>query len=233
MNPDTAERPLYFCGDVHGDFEALRLWSDVVEGSDIIQVGDFGVGFRDWQSDESILRRLGSAVSARNNRIFAIRGNHDRRDWFDGRQYDGLSLVKDGTVLSLHDETIFCWGGAHSVDRTSRTRDIDWWRDEIFDWNGELPDEPISILITHAGGPWTGLTPKAPFLNGWHARDKNLHKDLQSEIQQHHQLGEALLKANHPLKAWYCGHYHLPLHGQIGNARCRTLDINEIVEWRY
>jgi len=224
---------LYLCGDIHGEFKTLLDWNTKVENANAIQVGDFGVGFRDPAEDQATLMEIGAALEERGNSIYVIRGNHDKPEWFDGRAYGGLVLVPDESVLSLNGKNLLCVGGAVSVDRTLRLEGRDWWANEKMNWEGDLPEERIHALITHAGGSWTGLKPESPYLSAWHAKDENLLADLRHEILQHDRLAEALLKAGHPLTRWYCGHYHLPLNNEVGGILCRGLEIDEFASWQW
>jgi len=99
-----------FIGDVHGQFDdyVMRLVADAPES---IQVGDFGVGFR--EVDES--PRLGPTHSF-------LRGNHDNPEVCRAHPNYIGDICLDGDM--------FCMSGAFSIDRDLRTVGIDWWPDE-------------------------------------------------------------------------------------------------------
>lgn len=66
-------------GDLHGRFEvvAQHLRQHATPGETLIQVGDFGLGFRPRAEDTAWLRKLDAQLGAAQMRLLAIRGNHD------------------------------------------------------------------------------------------------------------------------------------------------------------
>jgi Icc-related predicted phosphoesterase len=107
-----------FIGDVHAKFlEYQFLISDCEIPS--IQVGDFGIGFNDWNAPPIV------EMVAGNHRF--IRGNHDNLSVCKKT----VQWIPDGTV----EGNMMFVGGAWSIDRPWRTEGVDWW-----------PDEELSIV---------------------------------------------------------------------------------------
>ena len=133
----------------------------------IIQVGDFGVGFKDFHKEKRMLEMYHTKLVKNNVTVWAIRGNHDYKPYFDNDPFGftNIKLVPDYTVLNLEGNNILCVGGAVSVDREWRytkkqklgtfenaTLGVEsWWDDELFvldkDKIKDLKD--INIVVTH------------------------------------------------------------------------------------
>ncbi|ATW62700.1 putative calcineurin-like phosphoesterase [Synechococcus phage S-CBWM1] len=108
-----------FIGDVHGKFGRYRKLIAPVENT--LQVGDFGVGFRNLHGE--YLANPPYDQMKKGNHFF-VRGNHDnpaacRRHPF---------WIRDGDLA--FDGRVFCVGGAESIDKGCRTEGCDWWADE-------------------------------------------------------------------------------------------------------
>src|SRR6266699_1688850 len=107
-----------FIGDVHGKYGAYKRL--IRSAPDSIQVGDIGLGFRQWphggwrtNPPYDVMRGTGARF---------IRGNHDNPEVCR----DHTQWIQDGLV---QDDMMFI-GGAKSTDRPYRHPDFDWWADE-------------------------------------------------------------------------------------------------------
>lgn len=133
-----------FLGDVHGKFKKMAT---VIEGieSPILQVGDFGAGFRTKYTPHIP------------NDMWILRGNHDNPAWFEGshriKKYDyGFPKYWGARIGWL--------AGGFSTDADSRTPFVDWWPDEQIAYE-ELSGiidlftkDPVDVLITHEPPAW-------------------------------------------------------------------------------
>lgn len=161
---------LMFLGDIHGNFGLIGQYIDLygIKDAHIIQVGDFGVGFATLEKEKRMLEMFHHKLVKNNVFVWAIRGNHDFKPYFDNDpfQLTNIRLVKDYTVLNLEGKNILCIGGAVSVDRMWRRTNkqlqgiheeyteangIDsWWPNELFVLDeqklGEMRD--INIIVT-------------------------------------------------------------------------------------
>ena len=110
-----------FIGDVHGKFTRYRKLIRGVDNS--IQVGDFGVGFRNTTTDKECGNPPFDAM-AKGQHLF-IRGNHDNPSACKRHPF----WIRDGGSAFGRDD-IFCVGGASSIDKHRRVENYDWWHDE-------------------------------------------------------------------------------------------------------
>lgn len=117
-----------FIGDVHGKYEGYkRLIKDFPRS---IQVGDMGVGFKNWHG-EIKGNPPHYAMVAGDHRF--IRGNHDNPEECAKHS----QWIPDGHVEG---NMMFC-GGAVSIDRAYRTEGYSWWKDE------ELSTEELNRIV--------------------------------------------------------------------------------------
>lgn len=187
-----------FIGDVHANFAQYKQIADDFAGKSI-QVGDFGVGF--------------APVPELEPRQLFIRGNHDNpvlcRDrnmpWAD-------NFLEDGTLLSPWtdiNKSIFCIGGALSIDRHLRTEGLNWWHDE------ELSCSSFVELIVE----YTQIKPDVMVT---HDCPDNIAKVLfPNQLLMHSITRNALqvMLGEHQPKIWIFGHWHQSVDVTINGTR--------------
>lgn len=222
-------RELYFCGDTHGNFDALVKWNERHEGDVLVHVGDFGLGFlTGGRSVFSLTAGLDKQLAERGNKLYVIRGNHDDPKFFKhGDSFvDGVQLVKDGTLLELCGERIWLHGGAISVDRKQRVPGHSWWAGEHCDWQGDTEGlSTATVVVTHGAGSWSELGVDSPYLQQFHATDPTLREELKAESAVFDGMRKEAAAATH----WYYGHFHQSMRHDDGKTKLRGLDIGEIV----
>ncbi len=167
-----SERNLVFCGDVHGKYREL-VWKVCIQkkltDTDIIILGDFGVGFTknldvEYKKSEPKLEKSG-------NSIYVMRGNHDDPKYFKDKSHDypRLKFLTDHTLYNFGENLgIYVIGGAYSTDAntnpectTVSDRVIDnkkrllkgkmpiWWESEYVEKKyTDLPNR-VDIIISH------------------------------------------------------------------------------------
>lgn len=223
-------RTLYI-GDIHGNFNLFGQYIDLygIKNANIIQVGDFGVGFNVFFKEQRMLELYHPKLVKNNVHIYAIAGNHDYRPYFnnDPFGFTNIHLVPDYTVLNFEDKNILCIGGAVSVDRKLRKTkhqldgnfDIktgyeQWWPDEpfVFDRDKLGAFRDIDIIVTHTcpdycppdntfglGGFVEGIIKKTG--------DDKLRTDL---LEERLLMKEAftILKMNNDIQLHVYGHFH-------------------------
>lgn len=73
---------IYVLADIHGDFEHL---CNVIRGlapeSLLVQLGDFGLGFKSYTRDLSDLERINNLLVQKEVNLFIIRGNHSNPEY--------------------------------------------------------------------------------------------------------------------------------------------------------
>lgn len=148
-------------GDIHGDIGVLKFAIDraVEKGSvALIQVGDFGLFFRD-----GINEGFHRVCKASPIPVYFIDGNHDdHRRWISHKKveqvWDNVNLfyVPRGEVLEIGGRNIAFMGGAASIDKGLRLQ-MGWQWDEeenirpyqIKRLLRNVKDKSIDLFITH------------------------------------------------------------------------------------
>jgi len=150
-----------FIGDVHGRWDRYKKLIKGIDKS--LQVGDFGVGFRNPVTEQEFSSPPYDQMAKGEHRF--IRGNHDNPAKCSSHPF----WIKDGgSVFGRAD--IFCVGGAVSIDKDRRTENYDWWHDEELSYkelcnvmdiyelvkpkivvSHECPDSVISRLVHEKG----------------------------------------------------------------------------------
>ena len=247
---------ILYLGDLHGNFNVIHQYVKMynIKDAHIIQVGDFGVGFNTLAKEKRMLEMYHPLLVKNNVTVWAIRGNHDYKPYFDNDPFGftNIKLVPDYTVLNLEGNNILCVGGAVSVDREWRytkkqklgifentTLGVEsWWDDEVFvldkDKIKDLKD--INIVVTHTAPHYCepdNTFGFGPFVEGIvrETGDTELKTDLLVERQQ---VTDAftILKMNNDIKLHIYGHFHKSWNSSIYGTEHRLLNVNELWEER-
>lgn len=241
----------YVIGDVHGNWNSMiRL----IEQKDIkdctmVQLGDFGVGFISERQDRANVQALNDRLAKLNIMMYVIRGNHDNPAYFDGSwEFSNLKLVKDYTVITVDGDDILLVGGAVSIDRKPRLKDMteaakynidkeSYWYDENFVLDKKRAHEikGCRYVITHTSPDFCWPDNKNGFgplvehfiLLG----DTKLRDDLPLERRNLTKLYN-ILKENNVIEKWFYGHFHRTELTVKDGTDFHLLDINEIHEVR-
>ncbi len=250
---------LMFLGDLHGNFGLIGQYIDRfgIKDTYIIQVGDFGVGFKSLIKEKRELELYHKKLVKNNVIVYAIAGNHDYPKYFENDPFGftNIKLVKDYTVLSLDVngviKNILCIGGAVSVDRrlrmtkAQREGNFDirtgreaWWPDETFNLDLDRLNKfrDINIVVTHTAPDYcfpdncTGL---GPFVNNIikQTGDEELRLDLLDERRQLTLAAQAI-KEHNDIEFWYYGHFHRNETTNIYGTKHRLLGVGELFEER-
>ena len=249
---------ILYLGDIHGNFRIISQYIDQYDIKDahIIQVGDFGIGFCTLDKEKRMLEMLHHKLVKNNVFVWAIRGNHDFKPYFDNDPFGltNIKLVKDYTILNLEGKNILCIGGAISVDRMWRKTNkqlqgiyeeyteangIDsWWPNELFvlDEKKLVEMRDINIVVTHTCPnycPPDNTFGFGPFVEGIirDTGDVDLRTDLHFERNQVTNAF-AILKMNNNIDNHYYGHFHRSDTININGTKHRLLGIGELFEER-
>ncbi len=250
---------LFYLGDIHGGFNLISNYIDKfgIKDAHIIQVGDFGVGFKTLIKEKRELEMYHTKLVKNNVTVWAIRGNHDFKPYFDNDPFElsNIKLIPDYTVLELCGKRILCVGGAVSVDRlprmSSKQGDIfekagswegfeytgkeSWWNDEVFVLDVEKVGsmKEIDIVVTHTAPGYCPPDNSVNFGNiveSFAHYDKRLKTDLMYERQQMSELFHLLrLNGNYPTKHYY-GHFHFNDKTVFEGCEHRVLGVGELWE---
>jgi DNA repair exonuclease SbcCD nuclease subunit len=243
---------LLFLGDIHGKFNYLKWYIQdyKLENCTIYQVGDFGIGFTTEFNDMNILGDLNNFLKEHNIQLYAIRGNHDNPYFFDGHlsnYFENLHLLEDYTTINVNGTKILGVGGAVSVDRRPRLREMLeaskygksielHWENEIFTLNEDKLKtfENIDIVVTHTSPDFCSPINKTGFgylVENFAKNDINLYEDLRTERDLVTKMSEILKEKNKP-DFWFYGHFHNNWSENIDGVNYRLLNINEFYEYK-
>lgn len=140
---------VFVCGDTHGHHDIKKLSSKkfpegqgLTKDDYVIILGDFGLVFHNHRTQEE--QYWLEWLNDKPWTTLFFRGNHDNEPKLRSdlkevsglgdtlAQIDDFSIYRllDGHVYSIHGNTFFILGGAHSVDRGRRIEGRDWWPTE-------------------------------------------------------------------------------------------------------
>ena len=201
---------IYFTGDIHGEFMPLVFVLTKrynLSDCSVIVCGDIGMGFYKFNYYIDTFKTMNKKLAKKNIQLYLIRGNHDNPDYFNCTpeeltSFSHVHLVRDYTVLHIGNHHILCVGGATSVDKKFRTKDIDWWEFENVLPYEKLNYENIDIVATHCAPMFC---PPSYQRISW--MDDELDKKSQGDRTQLAEMYFDLIK-NNELKYWFYGHYH-------------------------
>lgn len=243
---------MIFLGDTHGNNNYIKWYikNRKIENTNIIHVGDFGVGFMNEHQERNNLGHLNKFLKLKGITLYVFRGNHDNPYYFNGQYFEAFTNIKlcpDYTVLELEGKKILGVGGAISIDRKPRRqmnqdaarigRDKEYyWYDENFVLDREKTKEfrGIDIVVTHTapdfvhpvntGNNWPPIVKQ--FIDDG---DTLLPKDLMEEREQVTEFYN-ILKKNNNITHYFYGHFHTNKINCFGQTTFKLLDINEMYE---
>ena len=135
---------IYITGDTHGEIARMDLPfipEEITAGDYLIICGDFGFIFSANEEEERVL----DSFAQKPFTILFTDGNHENfnalngypvEEWNGGKVHrirkNILHLMR-GQVFSIEGKTFFTMGGAYSIDRYMRRKDISYWEEELPD----------------------------------------------------------------------------------------------------
>jgi UDP-2,3-diacylglucosamine pyrophosphatase LpxH len=232
---------LIFIGDVHGEFKRLedKLANTSTRDSSLIQVGDFGVGFKTKENEARQLSSLNDLLESRGNKLFVIRGNHDDPFYFtNNTSYSNITFLKDYSLITTEGKTILLAGGAISIDRSSRVLNNSYWKEEEFSYEVDFLEKAIrdcdktDIVVTHNAPTEFHPTKISQIVIDWSDKDPDLISNLKEERHKHSMLMNALIERNRKPSFWYYGHHHISHQSDFDGIIYRILNSSEFFEHR-
>lgn len=205
----------YITGDLHGEYDIHKLSSkrfpmgnNLTRDDYLIICGDFGLVWNNGNSEMYWRDWLNSKPWT----TLFIDGNHEKfpllnrypitQKW-GGKVHqieDNIYHLMRGQVFEIDGKTFFTMGGASSHDIQYRTKNVDWWEEELPN-EAEMQEElanldkynwKVDCVITHCAP--TGFI--ATCINMGYS------PDTFTEYLQH--IDDKL-----DYEHWYMGHYHL------------------------
>ncbi len=202
-----------FVGDIHGNTRLITKLGYRYRDAQVIQIGDFGVGFNP---------RDPSPPQLPENCRF-IRGNHDSPNSCKMSPH----WISDGHTETTESGTkIMYIGGAFSIDKEWRTPGLDWWEDEecsmeqLYSFYDKYMEFKPDVMVTH-DGPQSVLYEM--FITGTH---KPLLKTRTSQALD-------AMFADHKPKEWIFGHWHMNRTETILGCNFRCIDIDNWKEYEF
>ena len=248
--PDA--KSFVICGDIHGDFVPLVYEITVRYGMRdtlVIVAGDCGFGFEKPDAYNNVFRRIEKRLVQNNCWIAMVRGNHDDPAYFE-LQADGNTLihharwqtVPDYSVIQACGRMVLCVGGAVSVDRQIRMREMErhlgkryYWPNETVRYDAEALEAirnaglKVDTVVTHTAPSMCEFKSKQG-LATWAQCDATLLDDCNAERAAMDDIIVHLKQDKHPLERWYYGHFHNSWHSEIDGVWFKMLDIMELIE---
>ena len=219
-------------GDVHGEWDSLKynIRRYGYQNAYIIQVGDFGIGFRHESEEQRTLFGLNKILEDNNCHLFVIRGNHDDPSHFKKTNnpfdFSNITLLQDYSELELLGKRILLVGGAVSIDRRFRIEGKSYWSDEEFvlKLENEFPykERQYDLVVTHTRPGICGAFKGFNNIRYWCDQDFDLKNDLIEESQKLDYLYEHTKPKN-----WIYGHFH---DSNVSHHDCcvfRCLNVHE------
>jgi len=221
---------MYFIGDIHGSMESFYTKINLFEIKNeiLIQLGDFGIGFK---GVESKLENLNKLLVTTNNFLYVCRGNHDCPYYFDEGvvcDYSNIKFVPDYTVLELQGKKVLFLGGSISIDRKIRTIGISWWPGEKVKFELIKLSDDIDIIVSHIAPldfPPHGFN---SLVLSYALKDPTLTQELIIERKNLQTILQKIKINNKEKKLfWFYGHYHTSLSGKVKRVNYRCLNCDE------
>lgn len=204
---------IWITGDIHGNIDDLffRIKSANAKDGYLIQLGDFGILWDGSRKEKRRLEYIDAFLETRNLKIIFVAGNHENYDvlykykiteeseGFVRRVKPLIFQVPNGNSLTLFDKKFLFIGGARSTDKYFRTDHVDWWPQELSNFqesteiikNAEEIKE-VDYVITHTA-------PRSVV--------ETFDKVFPEKCSQQELLEE--VKNRIYFKKWYFGHFHV------------------------
>ena len=199
---------LYITGDTHGNFwEFYERTKKLVltEADTVIVCGDFGFVWGESNLLEMLERfPWNIAFVDGNHEDFTQLEKYPVEDWNGGKVHRiarNIVHLMRGNVFTIEGKTFFCMGGAYSIDRIYRKKDVSWWSRELPS-NEEYRTASNSLencrykvdyILTH------NIPEKGFYELGYSPQYDD--KELVGFLQWVYEKVE--------FKEWYAGHFHI------------------------
>lgn len=203
---------LLILGDIHGsikDIQRVNEFCNYKNINAVIQVGDFGLGFRDPCPVET-------AVISHTRPWFTCLGNHDNWIKYNGYQNQSLKTFMRAETYTFknypHYRFVF-FGGTESVDSHNRLDGVTWWAEETpsaldFDLLYETLNKPIPTIVISHDAP----TKAHPFEYQNYGLVNKANVPINHTSSTLQKLFDNL---DHKPEYWFFGHHHEFYHKSL------------------
>lgn len=183
-----------FLGDIHGK------WELIPNQSNIVQVGDLGLGF-------------GSTPRALPDGFRFIRGNHDKPSECQAHP----AYIGDWRI---EDEILYV-SGAESIDKFWRTEGVSWWPDEVLSYQQQ--NECLREIEGYTGHIRAVVSHDAPL-----PAYQILYPNEPARFTGTPKFLQAVRELLPDLRVWVFGHHHRALRFQEGRVWFHCLAEGEL-----
>lgn len=222
---------IVYIGDLHGNFDFIKWWLKAhnMKNYTLIQVGDFGIGFKPSQED-NILKSVNEELGKRESLLLVIRGNHDNPSYFDGNHdYEFIKFLPDYTTMEIDGLNHLFIGGGLSIDRRLRNEGVDYWKDEGFVKNLDLVSnlKDIDVVITHNAPNFVEPFGFDGIVTYYADNDPTLLDELTNERNDITEVFETLQK-NNKIQYHFYGHFHYDTKNLVNGCNHIMLNISQV-----
>lgn len=116
--------------ETYGEFKIINVTINRynLDNCAIVICGDIGIGFEKEEYYNQTFKHLTKTLQKRNIHLYMFRGNHDNKDYFDGKhfiEFEYIHIIPDYSIIMSPTRNILCIGGATSIDRTWRKNNME------------------------------------------------------------------------------------------------------------
>ena len=215
---------IFVCGDTHNiiDYEKLtsKEWSEgkLLNKNDyLIILGDVGLV---WYGEKT--RKENYLINWYNEKPWTtlfIDGNHENFDRLFSDEFkkinmfgsevkqisDSIFYLQRGHVYKIDGKTFFTFGGGYSIDKNSRIEHIDWWSQEIPNYeemdlgikNLYKCKKHVDFILTHSCSN-----------EMFDIIDKRFDLSYKRGVEKGLRNYFSWIELNVNFKQWHFGHYH-------------------------
>ena len=229
-------------GDIHKNlsciYKFIKRFS--IYNTVIIQVGDAGYGFTNKE-----LIELNNYLVKTKNYLALCRGNHcnpHNHFFTSSREYSeafsNLEFVEDYKKLTINNLNYLFIGGATSIDRKKREKDVSYWDTEKIIYNIDFSNksqdnlntlihwkDTIDVVISHTAP--TNFSPQVLNPGCYHyiEKDPSLTKELEIERKYLQDIFDYIR-----VKYWVHGHFHITNRYKVKDTNVISLGAEEFYE---
>lgn len=220
-NLNKGESMIYTFGDTHGSHDIAKIFESGIEYKKddyIIICGDFGVIWSDEKDAREIA--LESKLNALPCEVLFVDGNHEnfnriyalpqieKFNSIVGQYSSNIFHLKRGHIYNIDNMNFLTMGGALSIDKNWRVRDISWWKQEAITEaelnlalkNIESFENNIDFVLSHTL-PQRAVKEASKYMRTYHKE----HDENPLKLEK---IFELLQNKKHNVRAWICGHWH-------------------------
>lgn len=209
---------IYITADTHVPYDCEKLSNkkfpeqeNLTKSDYLIIAGDFGLIWR----EDGTFKWWKKWFDDKNFTTLFVDGNHENYNLLEqypivdkfggkvGKISDSIYHLKRGELYEIDGKKIFTFGGAESIDKESRIREVNWWLREMPSYDEmhyglnklELNNFDVDIIITHS-------CPQSI------KNQLTSNKEATMLERYFENIKEFLKEKDNTYYKWYFGHFH-------------------------